>query len=170
MKKLLVLTAALTLLAVPAFASIVNTGHDLSGKGIGTTEICVFCHTPHGAKTDTTNSFPLGNLAATSGSAICNTCHDGTVAYADMQNPPNGTTPGTTLDFTATKPQAVITTGMHHPVSGTFTPAANGAMLIGSADYTLSCSSCHDVHEPAFAPFLKMTNDKSALCLSCHNK
>jgi predicted CXXCH cytochrome family protein len=32
------------------------------------------------------------------------------------------------------------------------------------------CSSCHDVHNNANAPFLNVANDGSALCLTCHVK
>ncbi len=34
----------------------------------------------------------------------------------------------------------------------------------------VECSSCHDVHDPAIPPFLRKSNDGSALCLTCHIK
>lgn len=80
-------------------ASILGTKHDLSGAGYGTTQICIFCHTPHNAVTSTIPA-PLWNhgvttatytlyssatLNATIGqpgptSKACMSCHDGTVA------------------------------------------------------------------------------------------
>lgn len=74
----------------------------------GTTEVCVFCHTPHGA--DTTVSAPLWNraVANTAGytmyssptmdsspsaanmgvSLACLSCHDGTIAFDALRNLP----------------------------------------------------------------------------------
>lgn len=32
------------------------------------------------------------------------------------------------------------------------------------------CSSCHDVHDNTYVPFLRIDNTNSNLCLTCHNK
>jgi predicted CXXCH cytochrome family protein len=99
-----------------AQASISNTKHNLGSTGVGvnkfsgTGEICVFCHTPHGA--NTTAAVPLWNrtmsLPATyttynslgtssldgatapvgSVSLACLSCHDGTQAMNVMINTP----------------------------------------------------------------------------------
>lgn len=105
----------------PAQAGIANTKHNLGSTGTGvnkfdgTGEICVFCHTPHGA--DTSASVPLWNRnlstpstyttynslgtssldGATapvgSVSLACLSCHDGTQAMNVMINTPgSGTT------------------------------------------------------------------------------
>ncbi len=87
-------------LAMAAPGTILGSGHDFSTKGYGSTEICVFCHTPHNANTSVTGA-PLWNHAlsavasytvysspsmnATTGqpgtiSKLCLSCHDGTVA------------------------------------------------------------------------------------------
>lgn len=105
-----------------AQASIVNSKHDLSStstatiKQSSTSEICVFCHTPHGG--DQAKG-PLWNRGATvtaytvyasdtletaalttpaSVSAACMSCHDGTVALDNLINAPGsgGYTPGGT--------------------------------------------------------------------------
>ena len=72
MKKVMVLTVVLTLLATTAFAAgILNTKHNLassSGNTLRSTnydEICVFCHTPHGGLTG--GFAPLWNRSATPG-------------------------------------------------------------------------------------------------------
>ncbi|MCB1917540.1 MAG: hypothetical protein KDG52_17730 [Rhodocyclaceae bacterium] len=120
--KALVLTA-LALASGVAMAGISATKHNLTASGPGpnqltsdpgnTQEICVFCHTPHGANTDA--SAPLWNKnipdptgyqmyssttmdAATiqvgSVSAACLSCHDGTQAMDNMINTPgSGTNP-----------------------------------------------------------------------------
>ena len=106
-----------------AFAQTIATSkHNLGASGPGTikaaagqtTEICVFCHTPHGANMTTTPKVPLWNksslsgatytlysstyltglsypspvLAAGQSSRICLTCHDGTVALGSVVNAP----------------------------------------------------------------------------------
>lgn len=107
MKKVLLLTAAIALLAVPAMAGIKTSRHNLSSSGIYTyrtnniSQICVFCHTPH----NPVRNVPLWNrndpsgagnfklytgsatikssgnkIASINGNAIslfCLSCHDG---------------------------------------------------------------------------------------------
>ena len=103
-----------------------NTKHNLSSIGPSdravftqqTTEICVFCHTPHGASTEAASIFqaPLWNRnlstaryilydqvwstsfegyetkpkpnAPTGYSRLCLSCHDGTIALGTVINPP----------------------------------------------------------------------------------
>ena len=102
--------------SAPALAGIANTKHNLGSLGTGvnkfagTQEICVFCHTPHGA--DTSAAVPLWNrvLAAPttyttynslgtssldgatapvgSVSLACLSCHDGGQALNVMINQP----------------------------------------------------------------------------------
>ena len=62
----IITTALLATFAFAAQAGIFNTKHNLGATGInaasnfsGTTEICVFCHTPHGA--DASVAVPLWN-------------------------------------------------------------------------------------------------------------
>jgi len=101
--------------ASTAMAQIANTKHNLSSTGTGenkstATEICVFCHTPHGA--NTTAKAPLWNRALAdpatyttysdvgsgtldgqilpvgSVSLACLSCHDGTQALDTVINAP----------------------------------------------------------------------------------
>ncbi len=112
MKKALILALALVLMASVAFAAIATTKHNLSSnstnaaaKATSETQICVFCHTPHGASTDTT--VPLWNKTMTSQSfsmyssatidmtiagqpqgvsLACLTCHDGSTSVGAVIN------------------------------------------------------------------------------------
>jgi predicted CXXCH cytochrome family protein len=34
----------------------------------------------------------------------------------------------------------------------------------------VECSSCHSVHDTTYMPFLRISNDNSAICLACHVK
>ncbi|HWR59747.1 MAG TPA: cytochrome c3 family protein [Thermodesulfovibrionales bacterium] len=103
------------------FAGVRGTKHDLSSSSSSlikakagvTTEICVFCHTPHGAINPTGLGAPLWNhnlstanytvpdssMPAFStmlsvvgqpdrGSRLCLSCHDGTVALGSLANTP----------------------------------------------------------------------------------
>jgi len=126
MRRLLgVAAAAMLLPAAGAFAGVANTKHDLSGTtgnaGASnadgtTTEICVYCHTPHQSITnaniplwnqqlsatasygvyasDSMDATPTdignsGDEATTTVSNLCLSCHDGTVAIGSLTNPSN---------------------------------------------------------------------------------
>ena len=103
-----------------ALAGISSTKHNLSTSGTGTikataqTEICVFCHTPHGASTvantplwnhslsavtsygvysntNSINATDITAITATDGStsSLCLSCHDGTIAVNAQNNVSN---------------------------------------------------------------------------------
>ncbi|MDA3902311.1 MAG: cytochrome c3 family protein [Desulfuromusa sp.] len=105
----LILAVLLSLgFAVTSFALSVETGaHNLSNRALtettANTEICIYCHTPHQAQTDSDFDYnPLWNMAATQvvyasystttfdgtmdtdvltgPSRLCMSCHDGTIA------------------------------------------------------------------------------------------
>ena len=101
MRKTLIIVVAVLLFSGSAFASITGSAHDFSASTVSG-EICVLCHTPHGADI-TTNNAPLWNHAATEAasfipydntsatqdsvpgqpngiSKLCLSCHDNTVA------------------------------------------------------------------------------------------
>lgn len=50
------------------------------------------------------------------------------------------------------------------PSGGRF---SNGVCLV---DGMVECTSCHAVHDPANKPFLRVSNDGSGLCYTCHAK
>ena len=185
-------------LAVPAAAQITGTAHDLSGRGWGTTEICIFCHTPHGGQTGlaaplwnhatTTATYQLYTSAvsstfnATPGqpgdiSKLCLSCHDGTVAVDSF----GGTTGA---NFIAAGANLGTDLQQDHPVgftydaalaaadTGLITPASATQVVAGIPLFAtkLECASCHNVHSNTNAPFLRASNAASALCLKCHLK
>src|SRR5512138_3085291 len=109
--------AALAALSAPASAQITGTKHNLGTSGpagqnrfSGTAEICVFCHTPHGA--DTSAAVPLWNRTLPapgtfqtydslgtssldgkvapvgSVSVACLSCHDGVQSMSAVINAP----------------------------------------------------------------------------------
>lgn len=118
MRKMMMVVMAIFLVASPAWAAIVGSKHDLSSGGSGsvkdaaTTQVCVFCHTPHGASTtvagplwnrDSTDATvggytdPSGTMEAgipaladmnDTDAPLCLSCHDGTVGNT-LENQPN---------------------------------------------------------------------------------
>jgi hypothetical protein len=117
-------TALFLLASTPASAQINTTKHNLGSNSTqtnkvtgttadtGTAEVCVFCHTPHGADVTTPNAPPLWNkrlatgatyttyanlntpstdgeiLAVGSISVACLSCHDGAQAMDNIINAP----------------------------------------------------------------------------------
>lgn len=122
MKSLLIALLAVGSLSLNA--TIVGTKHDLSSTGPGgktnTTQVCVFCHTPHASAVIASQVIPLWNKTTTvttgfsmytnaanaasganlqgtvdatptGASMACFTCHDGTQAVGSVINLPYGT-------------------------------------------------------------------------------
>ncbi|MDF1581429.1 MAG: cytochrome c3 family protein [Desulfuromonadales bacterium] len=209
MKKVLVLVAALVMVTAPAFAlTIDGSKHDLSTYGTANTELCVYCHTPHGgntlaplwnrgtgtAITKTYNSAtfdmyvaPTAATLTASDAPLCLSCHDGATNFNAVTNPPAAALANNTM----AAGNAVLGTDLSndHPIGFSYvdaqTIAANelalfadavteqpglAGGLFGSAADQMWCSSCHDVHNNAIVPFLRVNNASSNLCLACHLK
>ena len=220
MKKTALLTAALVVLAtIASAASIKNSKHDLSTastsggqKSTTTTEICVFCHTPHNPgqnvplwnrtnplntgwtmyasptlTASATTKLATGTFDADSISLFCLSCHDGATALGAMVN-----TPVTGADALPVIAAASAKIGLtkvlsnDHPVGfdyaaaqgqdtglvlkATANTALGGSAFFGAGGNNIECASCHKVHDPVNAPFLRIANTGSALCLACHSK
>jgi predicted CXXCH cytochrome family protein len=196
----------LLLLAAPLLLadSIVNSKHNLSASGPGIvkaateSEICVFCHTPHGSSLEaplwnrnssgsiytpyqsTTTKATVGQ--PTGASRVCLSCHDGTIALGMVRSR------FATIPFqggTATLPSGSTRLGTDlsddHPVSFTYDSALaiadgqlkNPSTLVGAVrldkNSQLQCTSCHDPHDNQFGQFLVQMNTASGLCLTCHD-
>ena len=208
MKKMIVLVAAMVLVSTAAFAagSVVGSSHDLRAfiAGETSTQVCVYCHTPHqstgntidplwnhtmsaqatyGVYSSTTmNAIPVDVAGGTSTSNLCMSCHDGTVAVNALFKQPLDGTSGTLISITGT---ALIGTDLtnDHPINFTYDATlatADGALTTPTSasavgvlplyGATVQCASCHAVHDPTNAPFLRISNSASALCLVCHIK
>lgn len=201
MRKVLIITLAIVAAAGIADAQVTGTDHDL--RVAGTTEICVFCHTPHNAVPDvplwnhtlSTNTFTAYDSATmdatdnvdwagTDGnvSALCMSCHDGSVGLGSLiNNPPTGTPSNSGTLMTG---GANLGTDLSndHPVAFTYDatlatadgelndPSGIGLDLFGTGADQMECATCHDVHSDANQPFLVISNSGSALCLTCHQK
>lgn len=133
-------------------------------------------------------------------SLACLSCHDGTIAFDQLRNGPgpndvNTATPsrGWTFQNAAASRMpntsyAFLDTDLSndHPVSVTYnnvagvggdamfydipTVQAGGLRFFGAGVNQVECASCHNPHDPTNRPFLRINNDYSALCLTCHIK
>lgn len=227
-KIIIIMVLAIALLgAGAALATVIaNSKHDLSPSSTGatvkaatlqTSEICVFCHTPHTAatlsgaplwnnlvttQTFTTYGTTVGGTSITAQPAgstkACLSCHDGVTAINSLYNVPGSSLAGTiamatgVVDedgslLTASSGNLGINLANDHPVSfiydntkaslrtltgaGTIAKVTGAAVVQGTASSaTMECASCHSVHDPANAPFLRLSNASSGLCLACHVK
>lgn len=186
-----------------ASAAILGTKHNLTiapASQTGTTETCIFCHTPHNAaaatagplwnrNTDNTGytMYSSSTIDMTVGTApqgvslACLSCHDGVISYNSVVNTGGATIlPASTVMTGANMVGKVLTSD--HPISITyditkdtdFNAAVSGKVdtlpLYGASSDQVECGSCHDPHESTNAKFLRKTNGASALCLTCHKK
>lgn len=116
MKRFIVLAVVMVLVSAGAAMAVINDSkHDLgfntnTYSTAATTEICVFCHTPHNAVTGAAVNAPLWNktytsnvtftaygntsrgtataAAMTNATRTCLSCHDGTQAMNSLNNGP----------------------------------------------------------------------------------
>ncbi len=136
--------------------------------------------------------------AAGSDVPLCMSCHDGASITNALKNPVAGDAKPPVYDManigagsTALLLDGVNSLTNDHPVGFDYNAAeqdaaetglyplatakTNGAVFYGAGANEMWCSSCHAVHEPGTfaagtAPFLRISNNASALCLACHNK
>lgn len=152
MKKIVLLTAALVMTAsLASAASIVGSAHDLSGnygtKNLGSTEICIYCHTPHNTVQNVplwnrnnptegswqfynsptlTNAAKAPSFNAQSISLFCMSCHDGVTGLGNIANA-GGATMDTTTVVSSANGDNIGNTGKNltndHPVGFSYTLA-----------------------------------------------
>jgi predicted CXXCH cytochrome family protein len=179
MKKIVVLVALMSMVAGSAFAVVSNTPHDLSSTNTGSTssEICVFCHTPHNADISvvlaplwnrttvdaTGNVYSSSTLDATgvvladinaTDAPLCLSCHAAGAISGALQNPPNAVADATAgiTDFTG---NALLSTVMNndHPIGFDY---ADGGGAVGGLNVT-----------PVGVNLVGATNEM--WCSSCHD-
>jgi hypothetical protein len=175
------------LLSAPLVSAgtIVGSAHDFSARGWGSTQLCIFCHTPHNAST-TVAAAPLWNHAssvatytlyssatmnATVGqpgvtSRLCLSCHDGTVAI-DSFAARTGTT------FVTGGANLGTNLSNDHPIGILYNAAlvtADGG-LADPATTTITIGSGADVRTGTInAVMLFSGNVECASCHDVHNK
>ncbi|MBM4036115.1 MAG: cytochrome C [Planctomycetes bacterium] len=116
------------------------------------------------------------------GSKLCLSCHDGTVALDSFGGELGSTyITGAARIGTDLRPMhpigiiynaalAAANPSLHNPDARTVPTGetVTKALLYGTGN--LECGSCHDVHNERGIPkLLRFSNQRSALCLTCHN-
>ncbi len=121
---------------------------------------------------------------------LCLGCHDGTIAVHVMKTPPlsggyvigyTGAPEGWNLDaggFVTGSSRMDHNFSNDHPVSISYSTSDQGLVhpppatfkLYGTLANRVECGSCHDVHNNTYAPFLRASNEGSAMCTACHRK
>ncbi len=181
--------------------SVLDSPHNLSITGPGTVksateeEVCVFCHTPHNARTvaplwnreDPTSSYlsyTSDTIDATVGapngnSLLCLSCHDGTIALGAVLSRPQEIAMAGGQRFISGRAEIGTDLRDDHPISFVYDDAATqDAGLLPTAalpSHTpldgsgqLQCTSCHDPHDNQAGDFLRIENIGGSLCTSCH--
>jgi len=130
-----------------------------------------------------------GPFIAPSGiSRLCLSCHDGTIAVDSFGGAQGQVGTNTIIDIRASANIGEAQAGVgdmtnDHPVSfeiptivqdpEIFQPTAGFLGVVpffGASERVLECASCHDVHGTGFDYLLRVDNDNSDLCLTCHDK
>ena len=127
---------------------------------------CFYCHN---AETPEEAGFTINN-----DSGFCLSCHDGSTldvsAYTATES----------IADRISKPAAIgHIQGVDHPFSVSYTDAqtiSSTLKLKGLPNAPIKlfsekveCASCHDPHSCKNPLFLRISNDRSALCLACHD-
>ncbi|MDT8419050.1 MAG: cytochrome c3 family protein [Desulfuromonadales bacterium] len=183
----------------PHNLSISGGGGDHDVKSTQEGRICIFCHTPHHATSQTplwSRELAALNIYATyisptlnasveqprGASKLCLSCHDGTIALGTLAGGVNLDT-GLGLMPTDADPLRNPNLGTDlrddHPISFAYPAAPELSDPVGwpeevrlEEDVYLECTSCHDPHDNQYGRFLVLDSSlqQDALCIVCHEK
>ena len=138
--------------------------HDFS---TGEYTSCYYCHN---AETEGEAGFTIN-----SDSTNCLSCHDGSTMDSFAY-----TTLGSAAERLSGRIAIGHMKGVDHPFSVSYTDAKNvsptlklratpTAGTVPLFSNKVECASCHDPHSCDIPLFLRISNDRSALCLACHD-
>ncbi len=192
-RDIMVFCAILLLFKSVALGKVKGSPHDLSAIDEG--DSCSFCHTPHNSLPHTPGwshklsrtvykIYQSSSLEATVGqptgsSKLCLSCHDGTVAMTDKVK-----------GLKESKRSIFITPGKSnlgtdlsddHPISFVYNnalaakdsqiavPSTIAEELKLDRSKELQCTTCHSAHDNQYGDFLVLPNNRSQLCIGCHD-
>ncbi len=189
--ELIKLLIVITIGRSTAIAQIDGSPHDLTAVAGRTS--CSFCHTPHGALTGTPlwshelstavyNIYQSSSLEAnvgqpTGSSKLCLSCHDGTIALTESIR--SSSFGGTYIATGAANLGTDLSDD--HPISFVYSaalsaedfqirpPSALSEQFKLDRSSELQCTTCHDPHDNRYGNFLVMSNQRSMMCVSCHD-
>lgn len=174
-----------------AASGVIGSKHDFSARTGRVSDACGACHVPHLQAVKPTQRdgnqsllelFRIGNQrdvpqpsrgAPGASSLICLSCHNGTVASSTI---------GTAHAMVAAHRDGFVLGDFavrDHPIGISYPSTAKGYHPVARVrnlglrlpDDRVECISCHDPHNARGIPkMLAMSNQRSALCLACHDK
>jgi predicted CXXCH cytochrome family protein len=165
-------------------SGLVGSKHDFTRLGQGGRDLCLPCHTPHQVTTPAPRldrragieqplqPFQTLNLEISGWSLLCLGCHDGITA-SDVYSSPHAINVAGQLGD-----RRLNTRGLRsHPIGTPYplaaetydAPAAVEAAGLPLDNGRIQCTTCHDAHNTQnFGHMLRMSNEGSRLCLTCH--
>ena len=163
---------------------LIGGKHDFTGGTRSGRELCLPCHTPHlmrGAPprldqrqggTLPLRPFETADVVLDSWSLLCLGCHDGVTA-PDVYTSAHATMFGDQVgnERLGTTGQSSHPVGIEYPVAvkGYRPRAEVEAAGLPLPDGHIQCATCHDAHNARRIPrMLRVSNDRSRLCLTCH--
>lgn len=184
--------------------SVVISKHNLSAGGPGTvrataeSEVCIFCHTPHGSdpqsplwnRYNPTAYYRIYSSSTTQAridqpggpSKMCLSCHDGSIALGMvLSRPPNDPIHMNQPFMPTGASNLTNDLSDDHPIGFRYDrQLANRDHQLRSPDLVskrvklgakgeMECVACHDPHNNEQGDFLRITAREGALCRTCHN-
>lgn len=149
------------------------------GTPSGESLVCLGCHDgvltygsvdgqALGDKHDLVNAPGPGGVPDTTSDPNCRNCHPS--YYGDPPKVPIGTDLSNDHPISLTYPTPAEDPDFRMPPDATrgwWSPVAPGIRLY---EGRVECGTCHDPHVTSHGAFLRVSNDGSALCLTCHVK
>ena len=114
-------------------------------------------------KHDLINAPGPGGIPDTTSYPNCRNCHP--TMYGDPPAYWSGTDLSDEHPIAMTYPTAAV-----DPAFNTPPDLADGWPLVPLYAGKVECPTCHEVHDPAIVPFLRLSNSSSQLCITCHIK
>jgi predicted CXXCH cytochrome family protein len=163
----------------------VGSKHDFTGGGRVDRDLCLPCHTMHLSATqaplrvqrpntrEPLRPWQTRGIELDAASLLCLSCHDGIAARDVFAG-----THGANWADNRASPLAARPRLTGHPVGIPYPTArrdyepaeyVGGAAGLKLPDGRIQCTTCHDPHNThQHAGMLRIRNDGSRLCLSCH--
>ncbi|MFV2071581.1 MAG: hypothetical protein ACC742_02875 [Thermoanaerobaculales bacterium] len=114
-------------------------------------------------KHDLINAPGPGGIPDTTSYPNCRNCHP--TMYGDPPPYWSGTDLSDEHPIAMTYPTAAV-----DPAFNTPPDLADGWPLVPLYAGKVECPTCHEVHDPAIVPFMRLSNSSSQLCITCHIK
>jgi predicted CXXCH cytochrome family protein len=165
-------------------SGLIGSKHDFTKIGQAGRDLCLPCHTPHlfnvppprldhrpGSETPL-RPYQTLHVELTGWSLLCLGCHDGVTAPSVYTSPHAVNVAGELGDMRlGTRGLRSHPVGIKYPTAAEkyAAPAALAAANLPLDDGRIQCTTCHDAHNTYHhRHMLRISNEGSRLCLTCH--